>query len=340
MMKLIESLEEIRKYGRMLAKLPTKAVRAIPDDEVLNFYLAANKFVSEELKRYAQLYDFPDYKGVRVRCLKGAAGWCSHNNEIRIDFLHLLFADDVTFASTLIHELCHTKIRDHTVSFWELLDKKLKEASIIDKNDDNRKKWLKCSGLINQDDYYLYDSPGEWYENISVIKSNVVRRKICLDVCVSKVYFEKEGWLCHNMCNLLYNMNYEKKYPRMPDEVRNDLMIPFRNKQLTTFDWADMKQFLMSGQIFEAYTSYWIRNTKADAIDDMLKKSKLTKMRDVRMTLVIFSLKDRSSIQMSDIHNIANKVHSVNSNMLFVFTENSKLDEDKLYVQLLLAGFL
>lgn len=66
----------------MLAKLPTKAVRAIPDDEVLNFYLAANEFVPKELKRYAKLYDFPDYQGARVGCLKGAAGWCSHNNEI------------------------------------------------------------------------------------------------------------------------------------------------------------------------------------------------------------------------------------------------------------------
>ncbi|MDM8337379.1 M48 metallopeptidase family protein [Mediterranea massiliensis] len=275
MMKLVESLEEIREYGRMLAKLPTKAVRAIPDDEVLNFYLAANKFVPEELERYAQLYDFPDYKGASVRCLKGAAGLCSHKNEIRIDFLHLLFADDVTFTSTLLHELCHTKIHNHTVFFWELLDKKLKEASIIDKNDDSRKKWLewKWSGLINHDADFLYDSPWELYENVSVIKSSVVRRKICLDSCWGKVYFEKNGWLYHNMCNLLYNVNYEGKYPLMSDEIRDVLMIPFRDKQLTTFDWADMKQFLMSGQVFEAYTSNWIRNTKADAIDDMLKKA-------------------------------------------------------------------
>ena len=333
MMKLVESLEEIREYGRMLAKLPTKAVRAIPDDEVLNFYLAANKFVPEELERYAQLYDFPDYKGASVKCLKGAAGLCSHKNEIRIDFLHLLFADDVTFTSTLLHELCHTKIHNHTVSFWELLDKKLKEASIIDKNDDSRKKWLKRSELINLDGDFLYDSPWELYENVSVIKSSVVRRKICLDSCWRKVYFEKNG----NMCNLLYNVNYEGKYPWMSDEVQDALMIPFRDKQLTTFDWADMKQFLMSGQVFEVYTSYGNGNAKADAIDDVLKKSKLTKMRDVCMILLIFSLKDGSSIQMSDIHNISDKIHSVNSNMLFVFTENPELEEDKLYVQLLLA---
>lgn len=60
-------------------------------------------------------------------------------------------------------------------------------------------------------------------------------------------------------------------------------------------------------------------------------------MRDVCMILLIFSLKDGSSIQMSDIHNISDKIHSVNSNMLFVFTENPELEEDKLYVQLLLA---
>lgn len=140
-MKPIKSLEEIREYGRILAALPTKTVRKISEDEILNFYMAANKFVPEELSRYARIYDFPNYKEAAVCCMRNAPGTynCS-NNTIKIDFLSLLFADDFLFQTILLHELCHTKIHNHTVSFWELLDKKLKEASIIDKNDNSRKK--------------------------------------------------------------------------------------------------------------------------------------------------------------------------------------------------------
>lgn len=44
-MTLIQSLEEIRTYGREWAALPTKAARAIPAEDIMHLFVAANKFV-------------------------------------------------------------------------------------------------------------------------------------------------------------------------------------------------------------------------------------------------------------------------------------------------------
>ena len=72
-MKLIESLEEIREYGRRWAALPTKTVRTIPAEDIMNLFFAANKFVPELLQHYARLYGFPNYTGASVGWLVGCA---------------------------------------------------------------------------------------------------------------------------------------------------------------------------------------------------------------------------------------------------------------------------
>ena len=344
-MKLLKSLNEIRKYGHMLATLPTKTIRTIPEEEILNVYMAANKFVPEELQRYAQLYDLPNFKEVSVECLRYAAGSCSAENKIRIDFLHLLFANDITFQCTLLHELCHTKIHNHTVSFWELLDKKLKEASIINKNDNSRKKWLQTPALRNQDSYQLYDQPGKWYENISTIKSNIIRRKICLDSSSNGTYYLRIGYrLYSNMSLLLYKVNHKHNIhqdtsPSIPDEVRNILInILFNDNQLTTFDWADMNDFLNSGSVFEIYTGYGNGKTKVNAINEVIEKKQLTAIVHPYMALFVFYGKTSSSIPLDDIRKVSDNMYFTNIETRFVFCENSELNEDVFCVHLLLAG--
>lgn len=179
-MKLIKSLEEIREYGREWAALPTKAVRTIPAEEVVNLFVAANKFVPELLQHYARRYGFPNYRGASVGWLRNAAGRCScTTNIITIDFLYVLFADDIAFNATILHELCHTEVHNHTTAFWELFDQKLKEASIIDRDDNSRKVWLQKPWFKNDDGFHLYNSPGDRYENVSDHKRKAIRDKVC-----------------------------------------------------------------------------------------------------------------------------------------------------------------
>lgn len=187
-MKRIKSLKEIREYGRKWAEFHIKKVRMIPPTDILHLYVAANKFVPEVLQHYARLYNFPNYKKGTVRFLRRCGGCCSKEGHIKINFLEVLFANDTRFRMILLHELCHTEYFIHKVPFWELLDTKLKEASILDKNDNSRKKWLKWPYLKTQDNHYLYEAPGGMYKNVSIHKQKAICNIICTEHYHNKIW--------------------------------------------------------------------------------------------------------------------------------------------------------
>lgn len=166
-------------------------------EEVLNLYTAANKFVPDRLRHYARLYGFPNYKRATVECLHHAVGRCGNDNCIDIDFLYVLFADNTAFDTLLLHELCHTEFRNHEVYFWMLLNKTLKKVSIIGQNNDSRQQWLRLV-VFNKDNLQTVLSKGRnkqcvnafggWHENVSAIKRGVIHRKICTDSLCNGCY--------------------------------------------------------------------------------------------------------------------------------------------------------
>lgn len=354
-MKRIESLEEIREYGRKWAELPTKEVRKIPVEDILHLYMAANKFVPELLQHYARLYDFLDYKEGTVRFLRRCGGCCSKEGHIKIDFLEVLFADDTRFRTILLHELCHTEHHNHKVPFWELLDAKLKEVSIIDKDDDSRKNWLKWSGLKDWDDYYLYQQPGGMYENVSVHKQKAIRDKICTEYSHNKIWnmrieenilkFAEVYRLLYDVSDEIYSNGFystalyrERCESSVPQKVRDILVHACTNTQLKTFDDADMTEFLACGSVFEAYTEYADGNVRAnDAIKKTEERIRQTGIRHVLMALFVISAKTSSSMPLNDIE-VPNELLSADTQVRCVFTEDPDLDKDVFCIHLLLAG--
>lgn len=79
-MKPIKSLENIRDCGRKWAGTPIKTIQAISQKEMLNLYMAANKFVPDRLRHYARFYGFQNYKRALVKCLHHAVGRCGNEN--------------------------------------------------------------------------------------------------------------------------------------------------------------------------------------------------------------------------------------------------------------------
>lgn len=128
----------------------------------------------------------------------------------KIGFLEVLFANDTRFHTILLHEPCHTKHHNHKVSFGELLNAKLKEASIIDKDDGSRKKWLEKPWLKTQDGQYLYEEPGDMYENTSVHKQKAIRSKLCTEYSHDKIWdmrVEKDIFKFTEVYRLIYNIS-------------------------------------------------------------------------------------------------------------------------------------
>ena len=343
-MKLIESLEEIREYGRRWAALPTKTVRTIPAEDIMNLFFAANKFVPELLQHYARLYGFPNYTGASVGWLRRAAGWCYNKTDIiKIDFLWVLFADDVAFNATLLHELCHTEVHNHTTVFWDLFDQKLKEASIIDRDDNRRKVWLQKPWLKKEDGMYLYDTPGEIYRNVSDHKLKAIRDKVCYGVSQDRQWMMRsDHTYISDIYKLIYNTTDKSKC--LPEIIENILTGNY--KLLTTFDYADAIDFFKDKQVVETYVGYGRGNAKvSDALHEIFETIEqrytphMVYERQVRVSaLFILSAHAGSAIPLNDIGKVLEDKYFTDIQMCIpIFIEGPDLAMDVFCAHLIFA---
>jgi predicted metal-dependent hydrolase len=73
--------------------------------------------------RVIQLADKHNFKinSVSIQNAKTRWGSCSHNNNINLS-LHLMRLPDYLIDYVILHELVHTKIKNHSSEFWQLLN--------------------------------------------------------------------------------------------------------------------------------------------------------------------------------------------------------------------------
>lgn len=93
----------------------------------LSSYLARRVITKAVLpnvdKRVRELNDMHFKSEInRVSLKDNSTLWasCSHRNNISLDF-RLIFAPQQVFDAIIIHELAHTKQRNHSKEFWELV---------------------------------------------------------------------------------------------------------------------------------------------------------------------------------------------------------------------------
>ena len=77
------------------------------------------KVALPRLDYYAQKYQLP-YRQVRLKAQKTRWGSCGANNDINLNYL-LAMAPISVIDYVLIHELCHTRIKNHSKDFWQLV---------------------------------------------------------------------------------------------------------------------------------------------------------------------------------------------------------------------------
>ncbi len=81
----------------------------------------ANFILPKRLDELAQKFGFK-YNKVTIRNASTRWGSCSGNNNISLN-LHLMRLPEHLIDMVLLHELCHTIEKNHSPSFWSLLDK-------------------------------------------------------------------------------------------------------------------------------------------------------------------------------------------------------------------------
>lgn len=91
----------------------------------------AKAYLPERVEKLAKKYDF-SFKRVSVQNSKTRWGSCSFENNINLS-LHLMRLPDHLIDYVILHELTHTKIKNHSKGFWQLLDSVSGDAKGLDR---------------------------------------------------------------------------------------------------------------------------------------------------------------------------------------------------------------
>lgn len=92
---------------------------------------AARRRLVDRLEQLSQKHGF-SYNRVFIRNQKTRWGSCSGNNNINLNINLIRLPDDLV-DYTILHELVHTRIKNHGRRFWNLMDKLLGDAKKLDR---------------------------------------------------------------------------------------------------------------------------------------------------------------------------------------------------------------
>jgi len=83
------------------------------------------------VKALAAVHNF-EYKNVAIKNSKTRWGSCSFDNNINLS-LHLMRLPDHLVDYVILHELVHTRVKNHSKDFWQLLDVVSGDARKLDR---------------------------------------------------------------------------------------------------------------------------------------------------------------------------------------------------------------
>lgn len=79
----------------------------------------AKYYLPKRIEFLAKQHGFK-YHSVQIKNTKSRWGSCSHDNKINLS-LHLMRLPEDLSDMVILHELCHTVVKNHSSQFWELL---------------------------------------------------------------------------------------------------------------------------------------------------------------------------------------------------------------------------
>ncbi len=118
----------IKKHLDKMAQLEQEA-RALSKSNPIN-RAAARKHLIDRLNQLSQKHGF-NYNRVFIKNQKTRWGSCSAKNNINLNINLVRLPDDL-IDYTLLHELVHTRIKNHSRRFWDQMDTLLGDAKKLD----------------------------------------------------------------------------------------------------------------------------------------------------------------------------------------------------------------
>lgn len=90
----------------------------------------ARRIIVARLETLARRHGF-EYRKVFVRNQKTRWGSCSMQNNINLN-VHLISLPAILMDYVILHELVHTRIKDHSARFWNCLGSYLQDPKVLD----------------------------------------------------------------------------------------------------------------------------------------------------------------------------------------------------------------
>jgi predicted metal-dependent hydrolase len=118
----------IKKHLDKMALMEQEA-RALSKSKPIN-QAAARKHLIDRLNLLSKKHGF-NYNRVFIRNQKTRWGSCSGKNNINLN-INLVRLPDELIDYTILHELAHTRIKNHSRRFWDQMDKLLADAKKLD----------------------------------------------------------------------------------------------------------------------------------------------------------------------------------------------------------------
>ena len=125
--KFVESRLDWIKTNRQSMNLQLEKRNKLPEID----RKVARKILCRRIGELAQLHNFV-YNRVSIRKQKTRWGSCSSKNNINLN-MNLLHLPSELMDYVLLHELVHTRVKDHSKDFWDELNTVVPNARQIDK---------------------------------------------------------------------------------------------------------------------------------------------------------------------------------------------------------------
>jgi predicted metal-dependent hydrolase len=81
----------------------------------------AENWIPFRIKKFGAQHGFK-YKDIRFKNARTRWGSCSHDNNLNFN-IHLMALPEYLIDYVILHELCHTIEKNHSIRFWSLMDR-------------------------------------------------------------------------------------------------------------------------------------------------------------------------------------------------------------------------
>lgn len=120
---LVENIEKIKKIENQRPVIDKNTIESLR--------LKAKMQLPIRVKELSKKHDLK-YKNLFIKNLKSRWGSCSAENNINLN-LHLMRLPEELIDYVILHELAHTKEKNHGKSFWTLMNTLITNAKFFDR---------------------------------------------------------------------------------------------------------------------------------------------------------------------------------------------------------------